>query len=473
MSSMKVSPALALCIAIVVGCATARDTGTPEKAARPNVVFFYVDDWGWTDAGFLGSAFYETPHMDRLAAEGMRFTDAYSGGPNCAPSRATIMSGQYTPRHGVFTVNKSTRGKSKDRKLIPIENRRVLLDEVVTLAEALREAGYVTANVGKWNLGDDPRTQGFDVNVAGYIGGPRGGYFAPYGLPDLEDGPEGEYLTDRLTEEALAFIDEHADEPFFLYFPHFAVHTPIQSRDDLREKYEAREPDENHRNAEYAGMLESVDHSLGRVLAKLDELGLRGNTLVFLHSDNGGHGDFTCNAPLRGGKGMLYEGGIRVPLVARWPGRIAAGATCDEPVHGVDFYPTLLELAGARPPANQALDGRSLVPLFDGAPELERDALFWHFPAYLQAYRGTIGPWRTTPVGVVRQDDLKLLEFFEDGRIELYDLAADPGEAVDLAASRPEEARSLHARLKTWREEIGAAIPAEPNPKYEPAEARK
>ena len=434
---------------------------------RPNIVLFYVDDWGWTDGGFLGSAYYETPHMDRLAAEGMLFTDAYSAGPNCAPSRASLMSGQYTPRHGVFTVGSPARGKSKNRKLIPVENRTDLREDIVTLAEALREAGYATASVGKWHLGNDPRTQGFDVNAGGNAtGSPRGDHFSPYKNGQLADGPEGEYLTDRLTDEALAFIEGHADEPFFLYFPHYAVHTPIQCKDEHEAKYAAKEPSAEHRNAKYAGMIESTDESLGRVLAKLEELGLARNTVVVLHSDNGGHGTVTSNAPLRGSKGMLYEGGIRVPLVLRWPGRIEEGARCSVPVHGVDFYPTFLELAGASPPANQPLDGRSLVPLFDGAGKLDREALFWHFPAYLEAYRGMEGPWRTTPAGAVRRGDLKLIELFEDGRLELYDLAADPGEAHDLSGSRPEDACELHDLLRAWRRDVGAPVPTETNPEY-------
>ena len=440
-----------------------------HEPPRPNIVLFYVDDWGWTDAGFLGSGYYETPRMDGLAREGTVFTAAYSAGPNCAPSRASLMSGQYTPRHGVYTVSSSARGKAKDRKLIPIENRTELADEVVTLAEALRDAGYVTASMGKWHLGADPRTQGFDINVAGnQTGSPRGGYFSPYKNPELSDGPEGEYLTDRLTDEALAFLEARGPEPFFLYLTHYAVHSPLQCKDEHRAKYAAKQAVGGHDNTKYAGMVESTDESLGRVLDKLAELDLAQNTIVILHSDNGGYGGATSNAPLRGVKGMLYEGGIRVPLVMRWPGHIAQGGRTAVPVHGVDLYPTMLELAGAAPPAGQPLDGVSLTPLFAPDGTLERDALFWHFPAYLQATGKGNSPWRTTPVGAVRQGPLKLLEYFEDGRLELYDLDGDPGETHNLAAQRPEDTARLHALLGEWRTKLGAPVPTAPNPEYVP-----
>ncbi|MEM7309331.1 MAG: sulfatase [Planctomycetota bacterium] len=457
-------------IGLLLALAGALAAVQEEATSRPNVVLFYADDLGWRDVGFAGSAFYETPHLDRLAREGLVFTDAYSNGPNCAPSRACLMSGLWTPRHGVYTVGSAARGKAKNRALIPIENRTDLAPEHVTLAEALGAAGYATCHVGKWHLGDDPRAQGFDVNVGGLAAGsPPGGHFAPYRNAALADGPEGEYLTDRLTDEAIAFLREERSQPFFLYLAHYAVHTPIQAPEELTERFADKPADGGQRNAKYAGMVASLDASLGRIRTALDELGLADNTVVLFTSDNGGHGPVTSMAPLRGAKGMLYEGGIRVPLVALWPGRTAAGTRCAEPVSGLDLYPTLLAVTGASAPEGWTPDGANLVPLLGGAAELGREALFWHFPAYLQATgKGGAGPWRTTPASAVRAGRYKLLEFYEDGRLELYDLAQDPGEERDLAAERPELRDELHARLSRWRERTAAPVPTERNPKYAP-----
>ena len=452
-----------LASALLLITAACHSLSRSDASPPPNIVLFYVDDMGARDAGYLGSEYYETPVLDGFAAESLVFTQAYSAGPNCAPSRAALLTGQYAPRTGVYTVNSSKRGKAKDRRLVPTPNRTDLPEDTITLAHCLREAGYATASVGKWHLGDDPGAFGFDVNVGGSAWGhPKKGYFPPYHLDALVDGPEGEYLTDRLTDEAIGFLEENAERPFFLYFPHYAVHTPIQCPDLDRDRFAEKAPSGAHDNAKYAGMLARVDESLERILATLDRLGVAENTIVVFHSDNGGHGGVTDNSPLRGAKGMLYEGGIRVPLAVRAPGRFAAG-TCDEPVIGVDLFPTLLALAGAKAPADHPLDGESLVPLRRGSGELERDALFWHFPAYLEGKP----TWRTTPVGAVRQGPLKLLEFFEDGRLELYDLDADPSETTNLAASRPDAAAKLLARMREWRREIGAPVPTEPEPAYE------
>ncbi len=459
--------ALAVAVPFLLSASPWAQAETP--AERPNLVLFLVDDLGWTDASFRGSGFYETPSFDELARDGMEFTDAYSNGPNCAPSRACILSGQWTPRHGVYTVGSSKRGKSANRKLIPVENTQALAERFVTLAEALGEAGYATASIGKWHLGPDPRAQGFDVNVAGNeTGAPKGGYFSPYKNPELADGPDGEYLTDRLTDEAIAFLRAERERPFFLYLTHYAVHTPIQAPDALAAKYGEKPPAGGHSNARYAAMIESVDASLGRVRAALEELGLAENTVVCLFSDNGGHGNVTSMTPLRGAKGMLYEGGIRVPMVVCWPGRAPPGSRTPVPVSGLDFYPTFLELAGVPQPDGTVLDGASLVPLLDGSGALERKALYWHFPAYLQSTGASEGPWRTTPAGAVRAGRYKLIEFFEDGRRELYDLRDDVGETTDLAERMPDKARELAELLESWREEVGAPVPAELNPDYRP-----
>ena len=451
-----------------------------ERSDRPNFVFIYIDDMGWKDVGFMGSLYYETPNIDRLAAEGMVFTDAYANAPNCAPSRACLMTGQYTPRHGIYTVGNPARGKARYRKLIPIKNETTLPQEAVTIAEELAKAGYVSASMGKWHLGDPPKHgpcgQGFDLNVGGFSAGhPPHGYFSPYRNPQLEDGPKGEYLTDRLTDHAVKFIEDNRDKPFFLYLTHYAVHTPIQGKDNLVEKYEGKPGSQGQDNPEYAAMIDSVDRSVGRVLDTLDELDLSENTVVVFYSDNGGVGGYrkwgikgaeiTSQHPLRGGKGMLYEGGIREPMAIRWPGVVDPGSLCQTPVIGVDFYPTMLEIAGVRKTEGKVLDGRSILPLLTQTGDLDRGAIFWHFPAYLQAGQNT---WRTTPAGAIRQGDYKLLEFFEDGRLELYNLQKDIGERHDLSSEMPEKTRELHRSLIEWRESVNAPVPTELNPKYDP-----
>ena len=467
---------LVLCAASLV-CG---GTGTPETE-RPNIVFILADDLGWSDLSYQGSTFYRTPHIDALIRSGMWFGSAYANAPNCAPTRASLMSGQYAPRHGIYTVGDPWRGPKASRRLVPAENTTTLSPGVVTLAEALKAAGYVTAHLGKWHLGKPgeagPREQGFDVNLGGTHAGHPPTYFSPYRIATLDDGPEGEYLTDRLTDEALRFIAAHRDTTFFLYLPHFAVHTPIQGKPALAEQYETAPAWHGQHNADYAAMIESLDASVGRLLAGLDSLGLSEKTIVVFTSDNGGLGgyasaglphsrDVTDNYPLKGGKGQLYEGGIRVPTAVRWPGVTAAGTTSDVPILSHDFYPTLLEMAGAAPPEDQTLDGLSLAPLLRGEAAPDRDALFWFFPAYLQAY-GPTG-LRTAPAAAVRQGDAKLIWFFEDDRVEYYDLREDLGEEHDLAASDPGRAAALRARLGKWLAETEAPLPI-PNPAYDPA----
>jgi arylsulfatase A-like enzyme len=454
-------------------------SGEPAQARhnqkRPNIVFIFIDDMGWRDVGFMGSRYYETPNIDRLAAQGMVFTNAYSNAPNCAPARACLLSGQYGPRHGVYTVDSSSRGRSKFRKLIPIENTTVLNSNIVTIAEAIKPAGYVSASIGKWHLGNDPQSgpigQGFDVNVAGYSAGhPKKGYFVPYNNPELPDGPEGEYLTDRLTDEALNFIETNKDQPFFLYLPHYAVHTPLQAKEELIEKYKEKPGSNGQNNPKYAAMIESTDEGVGRIMDKLDEMGLTENTIVFFFSDNGGVKNITSNQPLRGGKGMLYEGGIREPMVVRWPGVVRPGTTSDTPVIGIDLFPTILEMADIPTPKGKLLDGESIVPLLNMQGDLDRKAIFWHFPAYLQGKaEGARDPhFRTRPAGAVRAGDWKLIEYFEDGDLELYNLANDISEQNNLAKAMPEKATELQQLMLSWRKEVNAPVPTELNPEYDP-----
>ena len=439
--------------------------------AKPNIVLYFIDDLGWTDVSFMGSKYYETPHVDQLSKEGMKFMSAYANAPNCAPSRACLLSGQYGPRHGIYTVGNSDRGKAQFRKLIPTKNTTVLADRFVTIAESLQSAGYVTATMGKWHLGTDPTTQGFDVNIAGkHWGSPSGGgYHSPYNYPNLVNREKGEYLTDRLGEEACKFIEANKDKPFFLYLTHYAVHTPIQSKPGLKAKYQKKNPVGGHKNAAYAGMIESMDDSIGAVQATLKRLKLADNTVVIFFSDNGGHGGVTSNAPLRGSKGMLYEGGIREPLVVKWPGVTKPGAVCNEPVIGVDLYPTFLEMAGARRPKNYQLDGLSIAQLLrDSTASLDRKALHWHFPCYLQGYTTRHGPFRTTPAAAIRMGDWKLIEFFEDGKLELYNLKSDLSEKNNLAQKMPAKTKELHAAMLKWRKSVKAPVPTEKNPLYDP-----
>ncbi len=458
-----------LAVSNVSGCSPETITVPNEKT---NIVFIMVDDLGWKDVGFMGSNYYETPNIDKLADQGVVFTNAYANAPNCAPTRACLMTGQYSPRHGIYTVNNSDRGESRNRKLIPIPNTTILNSSFVTLAETMRSAGYRTGIMGKWHLGEGeetgPEGQGFDVNVGGCHKGHPPTYFSPYKNEFIEDGPDGEYLTDRMTDEAIKFIEGSKDGPFFLYLSYYAVHTPIQPKPEVKKKYEGKPADGKQNNPAYAAMVETVDAGVGRIMNKLDELMLSKNTIVIFFSDNGGVGGITDMSPLRGSKGMLYEGGIREPMIVRWPGEVNPGTRCDIPVISIDFYPTFLEIAGISKPIDLVLDGENILPLFRGGGEFSEREIFWHFPAYLQATNrylpGLI--WRTTPVSVIRKGDWKLLEFFEDGHLELYNLEEDISETNNLAEQMPEKAIFLHEKLINWRAKVNAPVPTELNPEY-------
>ncbi len=454
------------CITAVLGATVAVGACVPGPE-QPNIVLIYADDLGWRDLGVQGSTYYETPNIDRLASEGMRFTNAYANAPNCAPSRAALMSGQYAPRTGIYTVASAARGREENRLLVPVENRTELALEIPTLAEALRDAGYRTGHVGKWHLGGEghsPTDQGFDWAIAGNERGGTQSHFYPYGrsnrVPGLELGEEGEYLADRLVDEALGFIEEGGERPFFLYLSHYSVHTPIQGRPDLVSYYQDKPASDGHDNPEYAAMIQAVDEGVGRLMETLDRLALAENTVVIFYSDNGGYGPATTMSPLRGSKGMLYEGGIREPLIVRWPGRVARGSVTDEPVIGTDLYPTLMDLAGGRAPSGHVLDGRSFRSALHGVrfADPTRD-LFWHFPAYLESDASVPGPWRTTPSSAIRRDQWKLIHFFEGDRWELYDLESDIGESHDLSAEMPERTAELRAALEEWWAETGAFLP--------------
>ncbi len=462
---------------VVLALAASPGLSARQSTRRPNIVFFLMDDLGYMDIGANNPAtFYETPHIDRLAREGMRFTNGYAANPVCSPTRYSILTGKYPTRAGATDWFSGTReGRFRPAPL----NNRMPLDEV-TLAEALKEGGYRTAFVGKWHLGPDeafwPEAQGFDVNIAGHhAGSPPGGYFGPFKNPRLDPGSPGEYLTTRLADEAARVIERFRDQPFLLFVAHYAVHTPLQAPRELVQKYEAKAaqlpaapefaPEEQvwpvkaarqvrvvQRHPTYAAMVETMDAAVGRVLSALGDANLDDNTIVVFMSDNGGlstsEGSPTSNLPLRGGKGWLYEGGIREPLIVKWPGMTRPGTTSDEPVISTDFYPTLLDMAGLPARPAQHRDGVSLAPLLrqSGAPT--RDALFWHYPHY--SNQGGF------PGGAIRVGREKLIECFEDGRVHLYDLAADPGERDDLAAARPDRVTALRSRLHAWYRDVGA-----------------
>jgi len=459
---------------------------------QPNFLFILIDDLGWRDLSCYGSTFYETPGLDRLAAEGMTFTDAYAACPVCSPTRASLLTGRYPARVGVTNYI----GGHSTGRLIDAPYIRQLPLEEYNLARALKAGGYVTWHVGKWHLGEAPfypQHQGFDVNIGGcHYGHPYKGYFAPWQIEHLPEGPDGEYLTDRITDEAIRLIRNHdGSKPFFLNLWHYAVHTPIQAKPEDIERFSRKAeamgldkqqalvegehfPTDQKRHLRvmrriiqsdpgYAAMVWNLDWNIGRVLDALRETAQLDNTVVIFTSDNGGlataEGSPTSNRPLAEGKGWMYDGGTREPLIVRYPRLIQGGSTCSVPVTSPDFYPTFLELAGLDPIPEQHCDGESFVPLLRGGSQLRRDAIFWHYPHY--------GNQGGTPACAIRAGDWKLIEFFEDGRAELYNLREDISESRNVAQDHPEKTNELKARLAQWRKEVQAKIP-QPNPAYRP-----
>lgn len=468
---------------------TKRSDYSMRQSTKPNIIFILIDDMGYTDLSCYGSSFYETPHIDSLAEDGMLFTDGYASCPVCSPSRASIMSGKYPANIGVTDwidhsgIFHPTHGLLMDApyiKYLPLEE--------TSIATALRDGHYQTWHIGKWHLGLEPyypEQHGFQVNIAGcHFGNPQSGYFSPYNIPTLENGPEGEYLTDRLTDETLQLID-HRDpsKPFYLNLCYYAVHTPIQSKEEDIHKYQQkkeslgiRQEDElvigehfpcAHKkdeyvtrrviqgDAPYAAMIENLDRNIGRILGKLEDAGIADNTLIVFTSDNGGlataEGSPTCNAPLSEGKGWMYEGGVRVPLLIRWPEVIAAGSICHEPVTSTDYYPTFLEASKNPLMPEQHVDGVSLLPLLTGEDGLDREAIYWHYPHY--------GNQGGTPGSSIRMGDYKLIEFFETKSCELYNLREDIEENHDLSHEMPDLARDMADKLAHWRQEVEAKIP--------------
>ena len=452
-----------------------------NTAEKPNILLVYLDDFGWKDAGFMGSDFYETPHIDKLAAAGMVFSNAYSNAANCAPARASLLSGQYTPRHQIYNVGTKPRGNSAHRRLEHIPGVATLDKGIKTWAHQLQSAGYQTATMGKWHLSDDPIPYGFHLNVGGtHAGGPPSGYYPPHGkAPGLNDAPSNEYVTDRLSQEACKFITANQAKPWMLYLTHFAVHTPIQAKKELLAKYDSKQPGTLHNNVKMATMIQAVDDGVGKIVAKLEELGIRDKTVILFFSDNGGYGPATDMDPLKGYKGTYYEGGIRVPFFVNWPGAVRPGQQNEEPISGVDLFPTLCEIGGAALPENQVGDGVSLVGLFkndvanlnqSGQPR----SLHWHFPAYLQSYGRVYDEqrdplFRSRPCSVIRKGRWKLIQFFETGDLELYDLKNDLAETTNVAQSNPATVDELFSEVKIWQTQTSAAIPQAANPEFDEA----
>ena len=464
--------------ALLVGFAQAAER-------KPNILFILVDDYGIMDVGIEGSRFYETPNIDSLARSGMRFTQGYASCRVCSPSRASILLGQAPARHGITDWIGAATGehfaKQRHTKLLAPEYVGALPAADTTLAEALKAGGYTTFFAGKWHLGSKgswPEDHGFGINKGGWdVGSPAGGYYAPWKNPNLPSGPDGESLTQRLASETIGFLEQNKDKPFLAYLSFYAVHGPIQTSRELWSKYRdkaAKQPAPAERfkidrtlpvrqvqdNPVYAGLIENMDTAVGRVLKRLDELGLADNTIICLTGDNGGvsSGDSYSSSelPYRGGKGRQWEGGLRVPFYIRAPGVTQPGATCGTPVIHTDFFPTLLELAGLPLLPKQHVDGVSLVPLLKGGAIGPR-SLFWHYPHY--------GNQGGEPSSAIRHGDWKLIHYWEDGRNELYSLTADIGEQHDLAAQEKDRAAALWSELEEWLKSAGARFPR-PNPEY-------
>jgi arylsulfatase A-like enzyme len=473
-------------LALAAVCAAERVSGGEKTVQRrPNFVFFLADDMGWRDAGCYGSTFYETPNIDRLASRGMRFTSAYAACPVCSPTRASIMTGKYPARlsttdyFGAPQPDGVSKHWTRNKPLLPARYLDHLPLQETTIAKALRQSGYATFFAGKWHLGGRgywPEEHGFDFNVAGCQSGMPESYFSPYHNPKLADGPKGEHLDDRLAAESIKFLDHVGQQPFLLYHAFYSVHIPLQAKKNLIAKYEAKqkpprpqglrfrpEGDRQARqvqdHAVYAAMIATMDHSVGQIVDALDRLGLAENTVIIFMSDNGGlstaEGSPTSNVPLRGGKGWLYEGGIREPMIIDWPGVVNPGSRCDVPVISTDFYPTMLEMARLPAMPQQHVDGVSLVPLLKQSDRSRDRALYWHYPHY--------GNQGGSPSSAMRLGDWKLIEFFESNRLELYNLRNDLSERHDMARAHPQLAAQLREKLQAWRTAVGARLPT-PNP---------
>ena len=455
---------------LILSCQDSRNNIT-----KPNIILINADDLGWADLSLMGSNYYETPNIDKLAESGITFYNAYASAANCAPSRASMLSGKYTTEHNIYTVGNSERGNKKTRKLIPIKNNKILDLDFILISEMFKSEGYTNGIFGKWHLGPEgfyPEQSGFDLNIGGCEkGGPgKGGYFSPYENPKIEDGPEGEYLTDRIGDETVKFIEDNQNSPFFAYVPFYSVHTPIQSKEKYREKYLNKTSDKYHNRSDYAAMIQSLDENVGKILNKIDELNLSEKTLIIFTSDNGGIRDISNQFPLRAGKGSYYEGGIKVPLIFSWKNKIKSKSKSFERVVNIDFFPTLKSILDYKND-NLELDGVDLSPIFK-EQKIEERALYFHFPIYLEAYNvqkdNSFDPiFRTRPGSVIIKGDWKLHHYFEDNNLELYNLKNDISESNDLSKENIEKTLELFNDLKIWRDHRNAPIPKKLNPDYD------
>ena len=464
------SPRTALAFALALIATSALTAAEPTRA--PNIVLIFADDLGWKDVGYQGTDFYETPNIDRLASQGMVFTHGYAGAGNCAPSRACLISGQYTPRHGVYAVGDTERGPKTLMRMIPVPNKSGLPRKQFSIAKGLKAAGYTTGIFGKWHLsgkdGAKPSEQGFDVVLEKNTPG-----------KGANADPKAMYT---LTKAACEFMETNKHCPFFVYLPHHAIHVPLQGRPATLARFKAKPPGKQHSDPLYAASTFDLDDAVQIVLTKLADLGLEDKTLVVFTSDNGGTQQ-SSQEPLRGNKGSYYEGGIREPFIVRWPGHVKPGTKCDVPVINLDLFPTFLAVAGAKPPADTVLDGESLLPLFQGEKSLKRESIFWHFPGYLNSpvIRGRDPVFRTRPVSVIHKGDWKLLLYHEEwqvdgGRakldsnraVELYNLAEDVGERNDLSKQNPVKRDELLGDLLAWFDRTHAVLPTKRNPAYDP-----
>jgi arylsulfatase A-like enzyme len=460
-----------------------------SAAPKTNFVFFLVDDLGWADIGAFGSTFHETPHIDKLADSGMKFTSGYAACPVCSPTRASILTGRHPVRVNITDwIPGMNADKAYNPRFLQIEDANELALNEVTIAEVLRDSGYQTFFAGKWHLGGEgnlPTDQGFDFNIGGFhVGSPPGGYYGPWKNPYLQQNEKDEYLTERLTAESIKFLHERSTEkPFLLYLAYYNVHTPIQAYrkrlphyaekaaqsfpDDVSPLTERRGQTRDRQDSpDYASMVAAVDDSVGSILATLNQLGLDENTVVIFFSDNGGlstigqsRGGPTSNKPLRSGKGWLYEGGIREPMIVRAPGVTQAGSVADTPVVSMDFFPTLLEIAGLPQRPDLHVDGESLLPILRGQQTAQTDPIIWHYPHY----HGST--W--TPGAAIRDGDWKLIEFYEFDEVELYNLQDDLGESNDLSKTHPQKMAELRGKLRDWQTRMGAKMPVA-NPAYDP-----
>lgn len=441
-----------------------------QTESRPNIILINIDDLGWTDLSCNGSSYYETPNIDLLKAKGIWFGNAYAGAANSAPSRACMLTGQNTPRHGIYTVGNPDRGKRELRKLISFPNREVLPDGIQILPKVLKQNGYQTFHVGKWHVTENPSDCGIDKNIGGNHAGHPKSYFAPYRNPNIKDGEKGEYLPNRLGDEAAKLIKKaDKEKPYFLYYATYAVHTPLQAPKELIEKYRNKPTTEAHNNPVYAALVEAMDHNVGKVLKAVEESGQSDNTVIIFTSDNGGVYDISKQWPLRAGKGSFYEGGIRVPMIVYQPGKYENKKYNDIIVSQLDLFPTILDLCNI-PQGSLSFDGISLYSLLVNhhKKELKNRTLFWHFPAYLEGgNKETIDKhFRSRPVSVIRKGKWKLIENYEDKTVELYNITDDLSEKRNLADIKVKKTKHLQALLDSWKQEVSAPIEFKRNPYY-------